>query len=92
MDAISEKLTRNCSQCQIGHQHLKLVTLITWIGDDMITVPDFPAWVCDLCGSRLYDRRAIAQLSLVLNPDVGQPIIQQYVQPSGNLPPNPPPA
>ncbi len=91
MDALTEGLTHRCNRCQAGRQNLKLVTLFTWIGDEMITVPDFPAWVCDMCGYRLYDRRAMVQLSMVLNPDVGQPILPPYIQAPGNPPPNLPP-
>lgn len=47
---------------------------MTWLGNDLITVPNFPAWVCDLCGHRNYDTQALAQLSLLLNPDAGTPI------------------
>ncbi len=63
-----------CQKCQGGRKHLQTVTLMTWLGDDLITVPDFPAWICDLCGHRLYDSEALAQLSLLLNPDAGTPI------------------
>ena len=63
-----------CLKCQGGRQHLQTVTLMTWLGDDLITVPDFPAWVCDLCGYSVYDSQALAHLSLLLNPDAGTPI------------------
>ena len=81
-----ETLTQPCPRCQAGQKHLHMVTLITWIGEEMITVPDFPAWVCDICGHRNYDNRALAQLSLVLNPDAGQPVNRPF-----SLPPNTPP-
>jgi len=82
--------TQSCNRCQAGQKHLRMVTLITWIGEDMITVPDFPAWVCDICGHRSYDNRALAQLSLVLNPDAGQPINRPYPQAGKTNPPSPP--
>ena len=47
---------------------------MTWLGNDLITVPDFPAWICDLCGHRTYDTHALAQLNLLLNPDAGTPV------------------
>jgi hypothetical protein len=56
------------------------MTLMTWLGNEVITVPDFPAWVCDMCGHRDYDTKALAQLSLLLNPDAGTPI-QSMAQP-----------
>ena len=62
-----------CRECQAGHLHHKNVTYFTWLMDELITVPDFPAWVCDLCGRRVYDPRAITQLSTLLNPSAGKP-------------------
>lgn len=62
-----------CSECQAGQLHLQLVTYFTWLGDELITVPDFPAWRCDVCGRREYDLQALNQLSLLLNPNAGKP-------------------
>lgn len=80
-----------CQKCQGGRKHRQTITLMTWLGDDLITVPDFPAWICDLCGHRLYDSHALAQLSLLLNPDVGTPIQHRLInarkKPTANYPP-----
>jgi YgiT-type zinc finger domain-containing protein len=62
-----------CFECQAGHMHLEFVTYFTWLGEDLITVPDFPAWHCDVCGRREYDQHALNQLSLLLNPNAGKP-------------------
>ena len=51
--------------------HRHFVVYYTWIGDDLITVPDFPAWVCDVCGRRDYDNQALNRLSLILSPNAG---------------------
>ena len=53
----------------------RFVTYLTWLGEEMITVPDFPALVCDICGRREYDQRALSQLSLLLNPSAGKPSV-----------------
>lgn len=66
--------TQPCRKCQGGRKHLSTVTLMTWLGDDLVTVPDFPAWICDLCGHHHYDNHALAELSLILNPEAGTPI------------------
>jgi len=42
------------------------------MGEELISVPDFPAWVCDICGRREYDTQALNQLSLLLNPTAGK--------------------
>ena len=62
-----------CRTCQAGKMQLHNVTYITWLGDELVTVPDFPAWVCDFCGRREYDGDALNRLSLLLSPEAGRP-------------------
>lgn len=57
-----------CSECSIGMMHKTRVTYFTWLADEMITVPDFPAWICDVCGKREYDMEALNNLALLLSP------------------------
>ena len=68
----SADITVPCSECNAGQMHRRFLTYFTWLGDDLITVPDFPAWVCDVCGRRDYDLHAINQLNLLLNPNAGR--------------------
>lgn len=51
----------------------RFVTYYTWLDDELITVPDFPAWVCDVCGRCEYDGMALNQLNLLLIPNAGKP-------------------
>lgn len=53
--------------------HLTHLTYYTWLADELITVPNFPAWICDVCGKREYDPHAVQQLNLLLNPNAGRP-------------------
>jgi YgiT-type zinc finger domain-containing protein len=53
--------------------HPRLITYFTWLGEELITVPNFPAWICDMCGKRDYDEKAISWLSMLLNPTAGKP-------------------
>lgn len=62
-----------CSECAAGIMHLRHITYFTWLGDELITVPHFPAWICDICGRREYDERAISWLTMLLSPDAGKP-------------------
>ena len=66
-------ITIPCNECQAGQMRRVFVTYFTWLGDELITVPDFPAWRCDVCGRREYDMHALNQLSLLLNPNAGTP-------------------
>ena len=61
-----------CSECNIGMMHKASVTYFTWLADELITVPDFPAWICDVCGKREYDAQALNNLALLLSPLPGQ--------------------
>lgn len=61
-----------CSECNIGMMHKAKVTYFTWLADELITVPDFPAWICDVCGKREYDAQALNRLALLLSPLPGK--------------------
>lgn len=61
-----------CSECQTGLMRLKYITYFTWLNEELITVPNFPAWVCDVCGRREYDGRAITWLNTLLHPEAGR--------------------
>lgn len=61
-----------CTECLAGHLHREYVTYFTWLNDELITVTDFPAWICDVCGRREYDLHALNQLNLLLNPNAGK--------------------
>lgn len=61
-----------CNECQAGKMHLRHITYFTWLDEELVTVPNFPAWICDVCGRREYDQRAISWLSAMLNPETGK--------------------
>jgi YgiT-type zinc finger domain-containing protein len=61
-----------CYECQAGMMRLQFITYFTWLGEELVTVPGFPAWVCDVCGRREYDQRAISWLTTMLNPETGR--------------------
>jgi YgiT-type zinc finger domain-containing protein len=61
-----------CGECQAGILYLQYITYFTWLNDELITVPNFPAWVCDVCGRREYDTRAITWLNTLLHPEAGK--------------------
>ncbi len=62
-----------CTECSAGVMQLQHITYFTWLGEELITVPNFPAWVCDMCGRREYDERAISWLTMLLDPNAGKP-------------------
>ena len=62
-----------CNECQAGQMHRKFLAYFTWLGNDLVTVPDFPSWVCDVCGRREYDVHALNRLTLLLAENAGKP-------------------
>ncbi len=62
---------RLCSECQTGVLRMQYLTYFTWLHEELITVPNFPAWVCDVCGRREYDGRAVLRLNTFLNHEAG---------------------
>jgi YgiT-type zinc finger domain-containing protein len=61
-----------CAECHAGVLRLQYLTYFTWLNQELITVPNFPSWVCDVCGRREYDPRAISWLNTLLNPGAGR--------------------
>lgn len=65
------KVPAICPECQTGVLHLEYITYFTWLNQELVTVPNFPAWVCDVCGRREYDARTINWLNSLLSPETG---------------------
>lgn len=76
-----------CNECQAGMMQVRYITYFTWLGEELITVPNFPAWICDVCGRREYDERAISWLTMLLSPNAGRPAPK--VRPAVPLRPKP---
>ncbi len=67
-----------CNECPAGVMRRHSIAYFTWLGEELITVPNFPAWVCDMCGKREYDGRAISMLVTLLNPEAGKPTRRSF--------------
>jgi YgiT-type zinc finger domain-containing protein len=55
-----------CPHCQTGIFQPRLVTFAQWFEGQFITIPHFPAWLCDVCGTCEYDTLALEQLAMLL--------------------------
>lgn len=55
-----------CAECKVGTLRVGEAFYFTLQGGQPICVPDFPAWVCDVCGRREYDSDAVADLLAIL--------------------------
>jgi YgiT-type zinc finger domain-containing protein len=58
-----------CPQCQMGTLQPKPVAFAQWFEGQFITIPNFPGWVCDICGACEYDAAALEQLETILGPE-----------------------
>ncbi|MGH2523971.1 MAG: YgiT-type zinc finger protein [Anaerolineales bacterium] len=58
-----------CPHCQMGTLRPRKVVFAHWFEGQFITLPNFPAWVCDICGARDYDAGALEQLEMSLGPE-----------------------
>ena len=79
-DNASKEELYPCRKCHAGHVNMHHVVYYTWVGGELITVPDFPAWICDVCGTREYDQRALSWLHIILSPSTGKKNRSQYQQ------------
>ena len=70
-----------CNECQAGVMHLRYITYFTWLDEELVMVPNFPAWVCDLCGRREYDEKSISWLTMLLDPNAGKPTRRKPTRP-----------
>jgi YgiT-type zinc finger domain-containing protein len=77
-----------CSECQTGILRLEYLTYFTWLNEELITVPNFPAWVCDVCGRREYDGRAISRLNTLLSSEGRRPKLRRGRRRPGTRPVN----
>ncbi len=80
-DTSEEVESAPCPECQSGLLRLQSLTYFTWLNDELITVPNFPAWVCDVCGRREYDPRAVTWLNTLLNPETGRSMSRRRTPP-----------
>jgi YgiT-type zinc finger domain-containing protein len=66
----SAPLAYVCPDCQTGSLRPRQVVFAHWYGGQFITIPNFPGWVCDVCGAREYDPDALEQVQLLLGAEL----------------------
>ncbi len=84
-----EQTRYTCPECQTGLMRLDHVTYLTWLAGELITVPDFPAWICDVCGRCDYDPQAVSWLNILLSSGSGH---SSHPAKRRSIPPEQPPA
>ena len=66
-NAMTNETSYPCPKCHAGVLRPRELTYFTMVGEQLITVPHFPAWVCDICGYVEYDERALRWLYTLLS-------------------------
>ena len=59
-----------CQHCLAGTLRLRQVVFAHWYGGQFITIPNFPGWVCDVCGETEYDSAALEQMEMILGTEL----------------------
>ena len=75
--------TKYCPECQVGVIRREGGTYYTWIENELVIVPDFPCWVCDVCGHRDWDQNAVFQLGMLLSPSAGTSAFDRFIPAAG---------
>lgn len=59
-------LSYPCPRCGIGVCHHSLQTFVTTFADTLFSVPDVPAYLCDVCNYREFDGQALDEIEMLL--------------------------
>jgi YgiT-type zinc finger domain-containing protein len=67
----SPQVSNTCPHCLAGTFSLKRLVYARWYGRHFVTIPNFPSWVCDVCGSLEYDAAALEQVRMIFGREAG---------------------
>jgi len=56
-----------CPRCMVGRIQRKRIPYASVIEGQLLTIPRFPAWVCDVCHAYMYDPAAMSRLEASLS-------------------------
>ncbi|HEX9797144.1 MAG TPA: YgiT-type zinc finger protein [Anaerolineales bacterium] len=56
-----------CPECHLGTLQPGTAFYCSWLQGEFISAPDFPAWICDVCGRREYDEESVQELQTLLH-------------------------
>lgn len=59
---------KTCGYCHVGHLHKQHITYMNWHTGLFVSVPNMPAWLCDVCANCEIDADAINRLMPLLGP------------------------
>lgn len=62
-------MRHRCPRCSFGNLRPTRSTYVRQVGGQVVTVPNFTLWRCDVCGFSRYDTAALARVDLLLGPE-----------------------
>jgi YgiT-type zinc finger domain-containing protein len=62
---MSEKIVSICPRCQVGHLQVSHVTFTHLLNGHVLSIPNAPALICDMCEQREYDPLWLAEIKQV---------------------------
>jgi YgiT-type zinc finger domain-containing protein len=88
-DKHPENPPESCPECQVGMLRPGAVPYYATLEGTLVTVPSFPAWICDVCRHCEYDENALEDLRVILGPAAQIPSLHNSRRrlPAENLPP-----
>ena len=78
MNAESSHPREVCPECQVGTLQSRPVACYATVRGLVVTIPSFPAWVCDVCRYCEYDEVALEELRSILGPAADLPGAQTH--------------
>ena len=74
----------DCYECRIGHYQPICQTYHSWLGEQFITVPDAPAFLCDVCGHTFFDPHFMRRMDTLIAEfeAMSQPVANHGQRPS----------
>jgi hypothetical protein len=63
-----------CPDCMVGTLQPRTVIYYAFLDSVLLSIPDFPAWVCDVCRHCEYDEEALSDLRAILGPAARLPV------------------
>jgi YgiT-type zinc finger domain-containing protein len=55
-----------CPTCQMGRLDLRLTTYVRMYAETLISVPNTPAWICDVCHAQQFDPMAVQRIEMLM--------------------------
>lgn len=70
-----------CPSCGVGHLSLTQTVYVQVYDGTLVSAPNVPAWVCDVCGLTLFDSAALQNIEFMIG-ESGPPPNRHLARPA----------